>query len=315
MPGATRCAYANRRAHLDPHTLDLVRDEAWFVRMLVESRVPEISPQLRPASNLSLANGARTEQITFTAFGVSIELTVPARIRGAALALLPPGASCPASGKRTATVTIAERNGMLEVSADGSLVGATDDAELALGVADAQIRARVALMAPDHVFVHAGVVAIHGRAVVMPGLTFAGKTTLVRALVQTGATYYSDEYAVLGTDGLVRPYAKALSIRSTDRAGRIAATPAASLGAITGTEPVRLGLAAITSYKPGAVLSPQPLNPGAAMLALLAHTIPARTRPGPAMAALKAALEGADAWQSDRGEAEETARMIIETFA
>src|SRR5215213_192989 len=44
------------------------------------------------------------------------------------------------------------------------------------------------------VFVHAGVVGWQGRAVVIPGRCFTGKTTLVAELVRAGATYYSDEY-------------------------------------------------------------------------------------------------------------------------
>ena len=48
----------------------------------------------------------------------------------------------------------------------------------------------VAERAPDHLFVHAGVVGWEGRAIVMPGASFAGKTTLVQAWLEAGATYY-----------------------------------------------------------------------------------------------------------------------------
>ena len=68
----------------------------------------------------------------------------------------------------------------------------------------------VAERAPDHLFVHAGVVGWEGRAIVMPGASFAGKTTLVQAWLEAGATYYSDEFAVLdraGQSASVRPSA------------------------------------------------------------------------------------------------------------
>ena len=42
--------------------------------------------------------------------------------------------------------------------------------------------------ATDSLFVHAGVVAWNGRAIVMPGASFAGKTTLVQAWLEAGAT-------------------------------------------------------------------------------------------------------------------------------
>ncbi len=66
----------------------------------------------------------------------------------------------------------------------------------------------VAERAPDHLFVHAGVVGWEGRAIVMPAASFAGKTTLVQAWLEAGATYYSDEFAVLdraGQRASVRP--------------------------------------------------------------------------------------------------------------
>ena len=74
----------------------------------------------------------------------------------------------------------------------------------------------IALHAPNHVFVHAGVVGVEDRAIVLPGRSFAGKTTLVAALVKAGAEYWSDEYAVLDADGLVHPYPKPLSVRIND---------------------------------------------------------------------------------------------------
>ena len=64
-------------------------------------------------------------------------------------------------------------------------------------------------------FVHAGVVAVDGRALLLPGGSFTGKTTLVAALLRAGAQYGSDEYAVLDEAGLVLPaYPRPLSIRN-----------------------------------------------------------------------------------------------------
>ena len=254
-----------------------------------------------------------SEQIRFTAFGVPIEVVVPRRLQAGAVAVTPPGAV--GAGVGGPRVTVEEDKGSLRIAVDGSMVGTTDDEGQALGMLDAQIRAQVALLAPDHIFVHAGVVAIDGRAVVLPGFTFAGKTTLTHALVQAGAVYYSDEFAVIDADGLVHPYPKPLSIRHHDGTGRTTETSAAALGAATGREPVPIGLVAVTSYRPGATLGPEPLASGAALLALLTHTIPARTRPGQAMAALKLAVQGAAAWKSERGEATETARAIIDSLS
>lgn len=255
-----------------------------------------------------------SELMRFTAFGVPVEVSVPARLYAGARALTPPGATTFITGENTAKVAVEERGGTLRVIAGGAPIGMTEDEELALGMLDAQIRAQVALLAPEHIFVHAGVVALDGEAVLLPGFTFTGKTTLTHALVEAGAVYYSDEFAVIDAAGLVHPYAKPLSIRSRDGSGHTTETRAESLGAVTGREPVPVGLIAVTSYRPGATLRPEPLAPGAALLALLGHTIPARTRPEQAMAALKATVQVATAWKSDRGEADVAAQAIIESM-
>ena len=119
----------------------------------------------------------------------------------------------------------------------------------------------VAERAPDHLFVHAGVVGWEGRAIVMPGASFAGKTTLVQAWLEAGATYYSDEFAVLDRAGRVHPFARPLAIRdgSTALTRRV---PVAALGAETGTTPLPIGLVLVTSYRARRSLATAPLDGG-----------------------------------------------------
>jgi len=195
---------------------------------------------------------------------------------------------------------------------DDTVVRATDP-DGAVRALDAQLRATIALHAPGHVFVHAGVVALGSRAIVLPGSSLAGKTTLVAALIRRGAAYYSDEFAVLDADGLVYPYAKPLSIRGPD--GRATRTPAAALGAVSAGEPAPIGMIAVTAYRPGSDWAPQPISAGAAMLELLQNAIPARTRPEQTMACARAAVSGAEAWSTARGEAEQAAEWIADRMA
>jgi hypothetical protein len=252
-----------------------------------------------------------TETIAFTAFGVPLAVEVPGALHEAALEILPPSAALDPDASPWARIEVRESDGLFSVTCDDAPWAAPAEEELALGMLDAQIRAQVALLAPEHIFVHAGVVAHRGGAIVLPGFSFTGKTTLVRALVQAGADYLSDEFAVFDAAGRVHPYPKPLSIRTGDPSGATSETPAAALGARTELLPVPLALVAVTTYRPGAVLEPQPLAPGAALLALLGHTIPARTRPAQCMAALKAAVLNAEAWRSDRGEADKTAAQML----
>src|SRR5438094_6797894 len=60
--------------------------------------------------------------------------------------------------------------------------------------------------APRRTFLHAGVVGWRGRALVLPGRSRAGKSTLVAELVRAGATYLSDEYAVLDDAARAHPF-------------------------------------------------------------------------------------------------------------
>jgi hypothetical protein len=185
------------------------------------------------------------------------------------------------------------------------------DLNVALHVFDAQLRAYIALHSPDHIFVHAGVVGHRGRAIVIPGRSFSGKTTLVAELLRAGATYYSDEYAVLDEHGMVHPYAKPLSIRLNSNVGTH--HDVESLGGSAGTEPLPLGLIVLAQYMPGATWDPQTLSSGETVLALLSNTVPAQDRPEETMHALRKAVDGSGAMAltGERGEAAEAVQQIL----
>ena len=64
-------------------------------------------------------------------------------------------------------------------------------------------------------------------------------------------------------------------------------------------------------YEPGARWRPRTLSPGRGALALLGHTVSARRQPGRALAALRLAARDARALKGPRGEAEETAALVL----
>ena len=78
---------------------------------------------------------------------------------------------------------------------------------------ETDLRLFVAELARHRVFVHAGAVGWKGSAIVVPGRSFSGKSTLIAELVRAGATYYSDEYAVFDARGRVHPFLRPLQIR------------------------------------------------------------------------------------------------------
>jgi hypothetical protein len=145
--------------------------------------------------------------------------------------------------------------------------------------------------ARQHVFVHAGVVGWNARAIVIPGRTSTGKTTLVAALVRAGATYYSDEYAVFDGRGRVHPFARPLSIRESD--GSTRRIPVEELGGKAGSAPLPLGAVVVTQHREGTHWRPRRLSPGQSVLELMANTVAIRRQPQRTLLALQRGVAGA----------------------
>jgi hypothetical protein len=62
--------------------------------------------------------------------------------------------------------------------------------------------------------VHAGAVLLGDRALLLPGASHAGKSSLVAELLRRGARCFSDEYALIDSDGRVHVYPRPLLIRN-----------------------------------------------------------------------------------------------------
>jgi hypothetical protein len=187
----------------------------------------------------------------------------------------------------------------------------TTKLEEALDTFDSDLRLQVAIAAQDKLFVHAGVVSWQGKAIVIPGRSFSGKTTLVAALVKAGAIYYSDEYAVLDANGLVHPYPRPLSVRQTEGA-RVKRCPVEEFGGTAGVEPLPVGLIVHSQYQPGAEWNPRPVSSGQAVLALLDNTVVARLRPDFALPILASAVSAALSIEGQRGDANEVAVALLQ---
>jgi hypothetical protein len=195
------------------------------------------------------------------------------------------------------------------VTVDGAEVSRTDgDRESVLVALGSAVRHHVALHAPAHVFIHAGVACAYGSAIVIPGSSFSGKTTLVAELVRAGATYYSDEYAVVDEGGMIHPYPKPLSIRFDPRYRGV---PIEVSEADVGTKPINAGLIVLTSYQQGTAWRPVACTPGEGALGLLQHTVPARSRSGASLAAVRRLAQDAHVIAGARGEANLVGRSLL----
>ncbi len=246
------------------------------------------------------------------AFGVTVAVAAEPQHFAAVRDFLPPGArpsSHPPERGRFALVGDAD-GALLRVVCDDKPVAGPVDLRLALGILDAELRMYIALHAPDHIFVHAGVVGVGERAIVLPGRSFAGKTTLVAALVQAGAEYWSDEYAVLDADGLVHPYPKPLSVR-IDASRATDERPVESFGGRAGDRPLPVAVIAFTSYRPGVAWGLRPCTAGEGAIKLLEHSVAARSRPEQVLAAVRRAATDAVILEGDRGDADEAAGALL----
>jgi hypothetical protein len=252
------------------------------------------------------------QRVGFEAFGVRIAVTAPPGPMSAGLkATFPPQRFTCDPGDATVDLKLDGRPQEASIIKQGELFAEGIPLETALEVLEREIRTEIALRAPDVIFVHAGVVADKDRALVLPGASYTGKTTLVAALAEAGATYFSDEYAVLDADGNVHPYARPLGIRINGVAGRHDAT---ERGWSVGQHAVPVKAVVLTSFSDGASWSPQPLSKGAAILALLANTVPAQTRPEESLRAATQAVEGAVLQQGQRGDASRIAPLLLDAL-
>jgi len=176
---------------------------------------------------------------------------------------------------------------------------------------ETRLKIYVAEMARRRVFIHAGAVGWQGKAIIIPGRSMSGKTSLVKELVRAGATYYSDEYAVLDTQGRAHPYPQPLAIRTRgsfkQKKRRIE-----ELGGATGTKPLPVGMVIVSRYKAGARWRPGELSAGQGALELLANAIPARRKPEVVIPTIQQAVSAAVILKGLRGEAKETVKRILE---
>jgi len=154
------------------------------------------------------------------------------------------------------------------------------------------------------------VVGWRGGAIVIPGRSHTGKSSLVAALLRAGATYYSDEYALFDDAGRVHAFPRPLGMR--DGTGRSQSVSAASFGAAIGNRPLPLQTVIATSYTAGASWSPVAMSPGESVLALFDNTVAARRRPGEALHMLSTAVRGARALRGVRGDAGRVVDQILD---
>lgn len=167
----------------------------------------------------------------------------------------------------------------------------------------------LATHARDLVFVHAGVVLTPAGLLLIPARSFSGKSTLVKSLLDLGCAYYSDEYAVVDREGRVRPFPRALSMRSPNGVEYLEPR---SLGWRAEFGPRAVSHVLCTNFERQGVWQPKKLTAGEALLKLLENTVSARTAPQRALQYLGVLVKSALTVQTVRGDADTVAPLILD---
>lgn len=163
----------------------------------------------------------------------------------------------------------------------------------------------------EHLYVHAGVIGWRGRAILFPGNTCSGKSTLIRALIRAGAVYFSDEFARIDGEGLVHPCLRPLTCR-TAQGKSILDPEKEALKIASGPSPI--GAIVATKFVAGGTWRPVRLSPGQAALEVLNNTVAVRLDPAKAVRYVGKLVSSACAITSPRGEAEVTVRLLLKTL-
>jgi hypothetical protein len=206
-------------------------------------------------------------------------------------------------------VRVARVREQLELSVDGVVLAS---AYRSISLVPALIRVlddAVVLRLTTLRAVHAGTVVWGGRALLLPGTSHAGKSSLVAELLWRGATYFSDEYALIDSNGCVHPYPRPLLLRN----GCPEQSPvlARQCNAPVGDTPAPVGWILSLEYRPAAAWSVAAVPQSESLLTLLRNTPHVLAESPDMVRTFQRAVAGATCYSGRRSEAVEAADEIL----
>jgi hypothetical protein len=204
-----------------------------------------------------------------------------------------------------------EDAGQFSVFKNNLEIGVAGSLEKGFGILESNLRLTAAEFTKQVVFLHAGVVGWEGKALIIPGKSFSGKTTLVAEFVKRGFLYLSDEYAVIDKQGLIHPFPKKLSVRGIIDDFTQMDFDVEQLGGKRGVEPLPAGFLLVTEYRRNAFVAQlSEASAGAGMMACLANSISIRQQPQLVLEVIDSMLARCRIFQNERG----AARAFVDLF-
>lgn len=164
---------------------------------------------------------------------------------------------------------------------------------------------------PEKFYLHAGGVVWNDCGILLPGMSFAGKTTLTKELIKAGAEYLSDDCVVLDKQGYLLPFPRKLAIR-TESGERILRN-AAHFGSKTADRKAKLKLILFAEYKENAEWKPEPVSPGKGVLKLMDNFYfrpSVGLMPGEILNTLASLTSKVEMFEGNRNEADEVVAWL-----
>jgi hypothetical protein len=118
--------------------------------------------------------------------------------------------------------------------------------------------------------IHAGAVLIEDRAVLLPGSSHAGKSSLVAELLRRGASHFSDEYALIDSEGRIHSYPRPLLLRKGGPLQTLVLPE--ELNAGFAAHPAPVGWILALNYSLGEAWDVHTMSQGEAVMLLLRNT-------------------------------------------
>jgi len=158
--------------------------------------------------------------------------------------------------------------------------------------------------------IHAGAVNLNGRALLIPGSTHAGKSSLVAQLLRKGAKLLSDEYALVDNRGCIHSYPRPMLLR--DGNPRQSLVLPEELNASFAEKPAKAAWILALNYDPRAGWHIERISQGEAVILLLSNT-PHEMEQSPEMISdLSRIAADAACYSGTRGDSIESTEKILE---